>query len=211
MISLQVRRIASMGVFVGLLTSCSFGAETSPRLVPDRQQGTLSVASGSPLSLNGKARVYLPVLNATSGSILGSVPRTIEETDEESFLQVLINILISGPLETEQTEGFTSAIPAGTQLLDVTFAANRVTLDFSGPLSELAEADLIVALAQIIYTVSEGFFIREAIIKIDGQNFDWPRQDGTRTSGPLTIFDYPTVAITSQPAYPGIISPTTDI
>jgi hypothetical protein len=209
--ALGIYRVVSICTIIGLLTSCAFGAESSPRPVPDRQRGSLSVAFGSPLSLNGKARVYLPVLEVTSGSNLGSVPRTIDETDVEAFLQALINNLLAGPTVAEQSSGFTSAIPAGTRLLGVTLAVSRVTIDLTSPLSELAEADLIVALAQIIYTVSEGYFIREATIKIDGQFVEWPREDGTRSSGPVTIFDYPTAAITSQPAYPGIISPATAI
>lgn len=204
-ISRRSRLIGGL-VTLSIVTSCSFGAESTSRPIPDRQRGTLSVAFGSPLSLNGEARVYLPRLDVDSGPFLGSVPRTIEETDEEAFLVTLVNDLIAGPSADEQASGFDSAVPPGTQVLSVTPAVSRVTIDLSGSFDRLDDKALVVALAQIVYTLSEGFFIREVIIKVDGQSKTWPRQDGSRTSDPLTIFDYPTAAISSQPAYPGIFS-----
>ncbi|MFM1751160.1 MAG: hypothetical protein RL119_122 [Actinomycetota bacterium] len=188
------------------VNSCSFGAESTPRQVPDRQRGSLSIDFGSPLSLNGEAHIYLLRLDIDSETNLGSAPRAIDETDEEIFLRQLIDDLIAGPSNSEKSQDFGTAIPVGTRVLNLVAAGKRVTLDLSGPLNQLPDEELIIALAQIVYTMSEGFYIREVIIKIDGQNVEWPRQDGTRKSDPLTIFDYPTAAITSQPAYPGIIS-----
>lgn len=207
--NLSAQTIA-LATFVGAsltaLNSCSFGAESTPRQVPDRQRGSLSIDFGSPLSLNGEAHIYLLRLDIDSETNLGSAPRAIDETDEEIFLRQLISDLVAGPSNNEKSQNFGTAIPVGTRVLNVVAAGKRVTLDLSGPLNQLPDEQLIVALSQIVYTMSEGFYIREVIIKIDGQNVDWPRHDGTRKSGPLTIFDYPTAAITSQPAYPGIIS-----
>lgn len=186
-------------------TSCSFGAESAPRTIPGRQRGSLSIGFGSPLSLDGEVRIYLPRSDADGTLALGSVGRTIDESDDDLLLFELIEALVAGPTNDERNQGFDTAIPRGIRVLEVAPAGNRVTIDLSGPLAGLPEDVLIAALAQIVYTVSEGFFIREATITIDGAEVSWPRQDGTFTDRPLTIFDYPTAAITSQPAYPGII------
>lgn len=184
-------------------TSCSFGAESAPRTIPGRQRGSLSIGFGSPLSLDGEVRIYLP--RSDADGTLGSVGRTIDESDDDLLLFELIEALVAGPTDDERGQGYGTAIPRGIRVLEVAPAGNRVTIDLSGPLASLPTDDLIAALAQIVYTVSEGFFIREATITIDGAEVSWPRQDGTLTDRPLTIFDYPTAAITSQPAYPGII------
>lgn len=184
-------------------TSCSFGAESAPRTIPGRQRGSLSIGFGSPLSLDGEVRIYLPRSDADGA--LGSVGRTIDESDDDLLLFELIEALVAGPTDDERGQGYGTAIPRGIRVLEVAPAGNRVTIDLSGPLASLPTDDLIAALAQIVYTVSEGFFIREATITVDGAEVSWPRQDGTVTDRPLTIFDYPTAAITSQPAYPGII------
>lgn len=188
-----------------IAASCSFGAESAPRTIPDRQRGSLSIGFGSPLSLDGEVRIYLPRSDADGDLALGSVGRTIDESDDEVLLFALIEALVAGPSDDERSQGYATAIPRGTRVLEVAPAGNRITIDLSGPLASLPTDELIAALAQIVYTVSEGFFIREAIITIDGADVSWPRQDGTLTDRPLTIFDYPTAAITSQPAYPGII------
>ena len=209
--TLRGRSALVLALALAVGSSCSFGAESSPRPIPDRQRGTLSIAFGSPLSLDGQARVFLPRTDIGDGRRLGSVARLIEETEEEAFLTALIQTLFSGPSADERADGFGTAIPGDLRVLDVVPGANRVTLDISGPLTELPTDDLIVALAQIVYTMSEGFFIRDVTIRIDGADVAWPRADGSRTSNPLTVFDYPTAAITSQPAYPGIISNDADI
>lgn len=200
----RLLRISGGVIALSMMVSCSFGAESTSRTIPERQRGILSVAFGSPLSLNGEARVYLPLRDIDSAPYLGSVPRTIEETDREIFLATLVDDLITGPSAEESDAGFASALPRDIRVLSVTPAASRVTIDFAGPLETLDDQQLIVAMAQIVYTMSEGFFISEVVIKVDGRSVSWPRQDGTRTTDPLTIFDYPTAAISSQPPYPGI-------
>jgi hypothetical protein len=195
--------VSTLVVLASVTASCSFGAESAPRTIPGRQRGSLSIGFGSPLSLDGEVRIYLPRSDADGA--LGSVGRTIEESDDDLLLFELIEVLVAGPTNDERSQGYETAIPRGIRVLEVTPAGNRVTIDLSGPLAGLPADELIAALAQIVYTVSEGFFIREATITIDGAEVSWPRQDGTFTDRPLTIFDYPTAAITSQPAYPGII------
>lgn len=203
--SLRRSRVAASALLTlaSIATSCSFGAESAPRTIPSRQRGSLSIGFGSPLSLDGEVRIYLPRSDADGA--LGSVGRTIEEPDDDLLLFELIEELMAGPTDDERNRGYESAIPPGIRVIEVTPAGDRVTIDLSGPLTSLPTDELIAALAQIVYTVSEGFFIREATITIDGAEVSWPRQDGTLTDRPLTIFDYPTAAITSQPAYPGII------
>lgn len=193
-----------------LLAACSFGVESTSRTIPESQRGSLSGDFGIPLNLNGEFRLYLPRQDVTDGRRLGSVGRLIARTDTNDTLIVeLVRSLVAGPTPAEATLGFRTAIPQGTQVLDVSPAAPRVTIDLTGPIAALPERELVVALAQIVYTMSEGFVAREIIIKVDGQSMRWPREDGSFTEEPLTIFDYPTAAITSQPAYPGIIEPET--
>jgi hypothetical protein len=40
---------------------------------------------------------------------------------------------------------------------------------------------------------------------VNGQVNEWPKGDGSLTSQPLTAFDFPGRAISSQPAFPAII------
>lgn len=207
----QRRRHVAILALAFSLTACSFGAESAPRTIPDRQRGKLSIGFGSPQSLDGEVRLYLPRLDLGDGTHLGSVARPLEETDVDLLVRELVRTLVTGPTGDERALGFGTAIPQDTQVLNVSPAANRITIDLTGSIASLPTEQLVVALAQIVYTMSEGFFTREIIIQVDGQTMSWPREDGTFTEDPLTIFDYPTAAITSQPAYPGIITPNTSV
>ncbi|MFM8483710.1 MAG: hypothetical protein ACKOBT_10210, partial [Actinomycetota bacterium] len=86
--------------FASITTSCSFGAESAPRTIPDRQRGSLSIGFGSPLSLDGEVRIYLPRSDADGA--LGSVGRTIDESDDDLLLFELIEALVAGPTDDER-------------------------------------------------------------------------------------------------------------
>lgn len=210
MIGIRLRRAVVLMVALSL-TACSFGAESAPRTIPERQRGKLSIGFGSPQSLDGEVRLYLPRLDLGDGTQLGSVARPLEETDVDLLVRDLVRTLVAGPTAEERTLGFGTAIPQDTEVLKVSPAANRISIDLTGSIASLPVEQLVVALAQIVYTMSEGFFTREVIIQLNGKTMSWPREDGTYTEEPLTIFDYPTAAITSQPAYPGIITPDTSV
>ena len=47
--------------------------------------------------------------------------------------------------------------------------------------------------------------VERVSLAVDGALVEWPRGDGSLTSEPLTIFDYPGRAVSSQPDYPAIV------
>jgi hypothetical protein len=47
--------------------------------------------------------------------------------------------------------------------------------------------------------------IQRVIIVVNSQVNEWPKGDGSLTSQPLTAFDFPGRAISSQPAFPAVI------
>lgn len=174
-IALPLRLVGAL-VALSLVASCSYGAESTPQTIPERERGAPTGTLRSPLGRDGEARIYLPRRDINSGPFLDSVARVIDETEIEAILLTLINDLISGPSAEERASGFDTALPTGTQVLSVARGVRRVTLDLAGPLTFLDEAELVVALAQIVYTVSEITFIRKVIIKVDGEIVEWPRR-----------------------------------
>ena len=67
--------------------------------------------------------------------------------------------------------------------------------------------DLIDALAQLVFTSSELDGVRQVRILVDGTGQLWPVGDGTLSSQPLTVYDYPGRVATAQPDYPAIPTP----
>jgi hypothetical protein len=45
-------------------------------------------------------------------------------------------------------------------------------------------------------------------ILVDGADQQWPAGDGALQSEPLTVYDYPGLVVSAQPAYPAIPTPS---
>jgi spore germination protein GerM len=80
-----------------------------------------------------------------------------------------------------------------------------VKVDVSSDIFGATGDDLVSAIAQIVLTLAEVDGVERILIVVDGLPQEWPRGDGSLTSEPLTEFDYPGRAASSQPPYPGIV------
>jgi spore germination protein GerM len=69
----------------------------------------------------------------------------------------------------------------------------------------------VSALAQIVLTLTDIDGVEQVAVTVDGRETEWPRGDGTLVSRPLTAFDFPGRAVSSQPDYPTIIAPADNI
>ena len=79
------------------------------------------------------------------------------------------------------------------------FRSGRQILDVSG-------TDLIDAVAQIVYTVSEIDGVHEVAISVEGAPQRWPTADGSLQSTPLSVYDFPGLVSSAQPDYPAVPS-----
>jgi spore germination protein GerM len=150
---------------------------------------------------SGLGRVYLQRTESTGGSILTGVQRDLS-TDPFDVVQVLLN----GPIEAEQDAGLRSAIPASTELLSARYvASDLVRVDLTSEIFQATGDDLVSSVAQIVLSLCDIPGIQRVIIVVNGQVNEWPTGDGSLTSQPLTAFDFPGRAISSQPAFPAII------
>ena len=65
----------------------------------------------------------------------------------------------------------------------------------------------MAAVAQIVFTASEVDGVESVNILINGADQQWPSGNGELQSAPLTVYDYPGLVQSSQPAYPAIPTP----
>lgn len=184
---------------------CSIGVEESPRTwsswdrFDEPPQGSTS----------GVERIYLiddRLAGTESGAVLTTVKRDLG-SDVRPY-GALLQILFEGPTTSEASDGLKSSIPTGLTVIDEPqFGQGTVQVDLSQELTTALGDDLINALAQIVWTLCERPETRQVRILVDGRQVSWPRADGTLLDRPLTPFDYPGFAVTSQPDFPGIIAP----
>lgn len=199
------RRSAALVVAGCALGACGIGTDDGPRNVPPADQQQLRVATDrSAGAATGTARVYLLAPEGAGQSqVLQAVARDVAENAPE-----VIGELLAGPNAQELVGQFRTALPTGLQLLSATRRGEELQVDVSSELGELSGEALVAAVAQLVFTASELDGVQSVKILIDGTGQQWPAGNGELQSLPLTIYDYPGLVLSAQPAYPAIPTPS---
>ena len=201
-ISYIARSMMSAVMFIAIVAGCSFGPESQSQMIPESQQQNVDEATSSNEVGIGFGRVYLQRSESTGGSVLTGVQRNIS-SDPLNIVQVLL----SGPTKAEQDVGLRSAIPASTEVLSARYiATDLVKVDLTDEIFKATGDDLVSSVAQIVLTLADISGIERVIIVVNGQVNEWPKGDGSLTSQPLTAFDFPDRAVSSQPDFPAIVN-----
>ena len=201
-ISYIARSMMSTVMFIAIVAGCSFGPESQSQMIPESQQQNVDEATSSNEVGIGFGRVYLQRSESTGGSVLTGVQRNIS-SDPLNIVQVLL----SGPTKAEQDVGLRSAIPASTEVLSARYiATDLVKVDLTDEIFKATGDDLVSSVAQIVLTLADISGIERVIIVVNGQVNEWPKGDGSLTSQPLTAYDFPGRASSSQPAFPAIVN-----
>jgi spore germination protein GerM len=200
-----VRLIGAVVVVGSLLGACGIGSDDGPRNVPPGDQQQLRAATDrSASAATGTARVYLLAPERDGQSqVLQAVARDVGENASD-----VIGELLAGPNAGEVIAQFRTALPVGLQLLAATRRGSVLRVDVSKELGQLAGEALVSAVAQIVCTASELDGVQSVSILIDGATQQWPTGNGELQSRPLTVYDYPGLVLSAQPAYPAIPTPT---
>ena len=205
-ISYIARSMMSAVMFIAIVAGCSFGPESQSQMIPESQQQNVDEATSSNEVGIGFGRVYLQRSESTGGSVLTGVQRNIS-SDPLNIVQVLL----SGPTKAEQDVGLRSAIPASTEVLSARYiATDLVKVDLTDEIFKATGDDLVSSVAQIVLTLADISGIERVIIVVNGQVNEWPKGDGSLTSQPLTAYDFPGRASSSQPAFPAIVNTLND-
>ena len=205
-ISYIARSMISAVMFIAIVAGCSFGPESQSQMIPESQQQNLDEATSSNEVGVGFGRVYLQRSESTGGSVLTGVQRNISN-DPLNIVQVLL----SGPTKAEQDAGLRSAIPASTEVLSARYVStDLVKVDLTDEIFKATGDDLVSSVAQVVLTLCDISGIERVIIVVNGQVNEWPKGDGSLTSQPLTAFDFPDRAVSSQPDFPAIVNTLND-
>jgi spore germination protein GerM len=194
-------RLAGALVVTALFAGCAIQSDASPRDIPvaDRSLSADVPAEGGEAA--GSTRVFLVGESDDSAARLRSVLRSVQPTP-----MAVMRELLKGPNATEAERGITSALPRDLVLLSARAGAGVMTVDVSAQLLDVPAAQLLLAIAQIVFTASELDGVREVRIRVDGTNRPWPDGEGELQTAPLTVYDYPGLAESTQPPYPPIPS-----
>ncbi|MDQ3738126.1 MAG: GerMN domain-containing protein [Actinomycetota bacterium] len=194
-----------LGAMLGmtaLLGACSIQLDEQPRDVPVEQRLDLDTNDAGAGSSAGETRIFLVAPSeSTDRRVLRSVLRDIPDVPQSA-----LEALFQGTNDEEAASNLSTALPSGLELLSATRIGDIITVNVTGELLNVSGEGSILAVAQIVATAS-GFDGIDAVrLRVDGEPQTWPGADGELLTGPLTVYDYPGLIESSQPAYPGLPS-----
>ncbi len=105
-------------------------------------------------------------------------------------LERLLRSLGRGPTSPEVAAGIRTALPVEDTPTDVTVQRGTATVDLPASFTNLSRPDQVLALAQIVYTVTGQPGIGQVQFTLDGTTTDIPRADLSLTATPVTRDDY---------------------
>ena len=153
-----------------------------------RDAGTLAGEGGTEIEL---------------GPLLFSTPRTVGSTP--AVARAALEALLAGPSDVETAAGVSTAIPEGTQLLDVSIEEGVATVDLSSEFeSGGGSLSTMMRLAQVVYTLTQFPTVEGVDFELDGEPVDVFSGEGIVLDHPQTRADYEDMLPAITVATPGI-------
>ncbi|MCU1370963.1 MAG: hypothetical protein JWO77_2157 [Ilumatobacteraceae bacterium] len=175
---------------LSLLSACGVSSQgTATRIEPenvpfgllDDDTTTTAVEAGRTTS------VYL-----LSEDRLVPVTRSV---DDDAALDDLLTQVITGPTEVEQSLGITTAVPAGT-LASVDTSRGIAEVDLTSSFGDIRSGEQILALGQIVYTLTGQPGIGGVRFTVEGKEVKVPLSEGSPNDDPLSRDDFEAIAPT---------------
>lgn len=115
---------------------------------------------------------------------------TIRSLTPPVTLTDLLRSLRLGPTEAEADAGIRTALPEEAAASSSRPTAGLATVALTDAFIDLPTGDQVLALAQIVYTITDRPGVGQVQFTLDGEPAEIPRPDGTLTSDPVSRDDY---------------------
>jgi spore germination protein GerM len=196
-------QVALALALLAVASACAIQPDASPRDIPSADRALsdpLVPAEGGESA--GTTRVYLVKETDDGTPQLRAVLRSVDPTPNGVMQE-----LFKGPNSQEEDDGVTTAVPRGLVLRSARSGAGVLNVDVSSELLDEPAPKLQLAIAQIVFTASGLEGVRRVRVTVIGTSRPWPDGEGELRTSALTVYDYPGLAASTQPAFPPIPSP----
>lgn len=195
----SVRRGAALVAVAALGSACGISPSSAPTDVPVGERSLALGADTSAGIASGESEIFL---------VSPGDPRQLRSVNRDAGTRLaLLEALIAGPTENESAALLSSAVPPATVVNAVRQVGTVLYVDVSSDIADLSGEGLLLAVAQLVHTADRIEGIETVQLSVDDERFPWPRSDGSTTTGLLRTYDFPGLAVSSQPAYPPLPNP----
>lgn len=174
-----------LAVLLAALAGCGVPDDLGPRVI----EGELPFALASPApqpSVDPAAASSRAVLYLVKGQHLERVSRPVVAG---SSAQTSIDELLRGPTATDLARGLSSALPPDVSI-SVQVGGSIARADVGPELMQIRGQQQLLAIAQVVLTLSAVPGVDAVSFDLDGNSVDVPIGDGTLVGRPVTPRDY---------------------
>jgi spore germination protein GerM len=196
----MIRRASALWLglcMVGALAGCGVPADSAPRALPADEVPAellaidpITTTSTVPVGTSSRVRIYL-IGGDGPAERLVAVERPVQSPPT---VERVIAALISGPNREESGRGLRSAILPGTIVNSVLVESNIAIVDLVKSAIAVNNIDLIVAIAQMVYSATELQGVGGVRFTLDGVRAKVPTASGIESTGPVGRAAYATYA-----------------
>ena len=192
---LALTSLAALGL---LLASCGLPVDEQPEAIPRETLPDAllpsSTTTSTPAHQSSEVFIYLTKGERSGDEELAARRvRIRNEAPDQLPHDVLRHLVDNEPLPEHRTDGLINNIPRQLQIRSVSFPGNQpglVVVDVSG-LGDVEGAKQRLAVAQIVFTLTELEGLDRVQILIDGEASSLPAEGGTSSSEPLSRSNFP--------------------
>jgi spore germination protein GerM len=105
-------------------------------------------------------------------------------------LSDVVGALLAGPTSTEQAGGIGTFLAASHIQFSTSVAGGVATVSFASNPVQVVGPDQTIAIAQLVWSVTEQPGITQVLVHIGGQPVEVPVAGGAQVAGPVNRFDY---------------------
>lgn len=187
-----MRRVLALVAATVLLAGCGVPGDDSPRpldedavpfdlLAPTAETTTIS----TPSVFADTVRVAVFLADAD-----GKLQEVRRQVTTPMTVAKVVEALLAGPSETESSR-LATAITSGTELLGIEGPSEGlVTVDLSRDVLDITGRQQILALAQVVWTVTALPSVDRVLFEFEGEPTEVQNGNGTLTSSPLSRLSY---------------------
>ncbi|HAP76174.1 MAG TPA: hypothetical protein DCR14_08840 [Acidimicrobiaceae bacterium] len=165
-----------------VLAACGFPTETEP-------VGVEMDELTSPTSETTPPEVPIDIVTVWFARD-GELAATTREVPTPVLPDAVVAALGAGVTDDEAESGLRSAIPSASMLLTASAARGTVTVQLSSAFAEIPVGDQSLALAQVVFTLTELRGVGRVRFQIDGEPIAVPLPDGTSTEDSVSRDDF---------------------
>ncbi|MFZ8967857.1 MAG: GerMN domain-containing protein [Ilumatobacteraceae bacterium] len=197
---MSLRYAMAVAATAVMASACGISPAAAPTDVPVGERSLAIGADTSAGIASGESEIYL---------VTGNDPRQLRSVNRDAGTRLaLLEAVIAGPTEDESAALLSSALPPDTSVNAVRQVGTVLYIDLSPDIADLSGDGLLLAVAQLVHTADRIDGIETVQLTVADERFPWPRSDGGTTTGLLRTYDFPGLAVSSQPAYPPLPNPS---